>query len=145
MKRLFWEGVSAGEYLLHHTNIYNILYRVPSPNEQYIVNMLFAGHGICYRRNEEHHNAGLYGVADPSHRTAVIANHGGAESETITAIHEFGHFYHVKDHSKEPASYPYSNDCMYGSNWENFNTLDSIVFCEGCRSDLLKNIILYSD
>ena len=104
---------------LHHTNISNILLRVPVPQDPIDVSLLFIGHKTCYDPNDNHIYGGYLGLAFSQLGLIAVNNIGrcpyspngvcecysnsnhseySVESSTKTLIHEIGHLFGAKDH-----------------------------------------------
>lgn len=144
-------GGGSVVYELHHTNLYNILYNISQPTNNYSVKMVFIGHDTCYKdnawgciRNSE--KIVLTGLAYEHLGTMVIANPAGGQKEIVTAIHEFGHLFGIGDHyASASGDSDYNDNCLYGVLRSNMKTVDSIKICQGCRDDFNENINKYSN
>lgn len=71
-------------------------------------------------------------------------------SETVTAIHEMGHMFGIKDHYAKDENDDknlttqqainkfndpsYNELCLYGEGGYGANSLGSVVICQGCRN-----------
>lgn len=138
-------------YELHHTNLYNILFNISQPTDSYSVKMVFIGHDTCYDSYQLgcYRNSQMEGVTGLCYEhlgTMVVANPTGGEKETVSAIHEFGHAFGVKDHY-EPVSgnSSFSDNCLYGRNHELIETVAGISICQGCQDIIRANINRYSN
>lgn len=108
-----------GEY--HHTNISNILLRVPQPEPPVDLTVLFIGHVTCYvgEGDNEHLWRNYKGLIFKEYGLIAVNNIGSCEcnseghctcgnrlnmrdysveSSIKTLIHEIGHFFGAKDH-----------------------------------------------
>ena len=106
---------------IHHTNITNILLRVPAPQDPIDVSLLFIGHKTCYRieSDNQHIWMGFKGIAFKEYGLIAVNNIGrcpyspngvcecypnsnhseySVESSIKTLIHEIGHIFGAKDH-----------------------------------------------
>lgn len=106
---------------VHHTNISNILLRIPLPQDPIDVSLLFIGHPTCYRigSDSQHIWMGCKGIAFKGYDLIAVNNIGrcpyspngvcecypnsnhseySVESSTKTLIHEIGHLFGAKDH-----------------------------------------------
>lgn len=148
---------------LHHTNFWNMAYRIEEPSSSDTVNMAFLGQKMCV--------AGSNGQCSPVEfrghiiegiDTVVILSSASEQEECLTAIHEFGHLYDIIDHYEADGSggidteymnqhygyrgYTFSETCIYGEGKFTSNIVnEDIIICEGCRSWILENRNRYSD
>lgn len=142
-------GGSANLYSLHHTNIYNIMLRIPFPDLSSTVKVAYIGHEICTQTTHEGHPT--YGLTYESIGLATIVNFTSEVKETKTFIHEFGHFYLVVDHYggsaksteqmiDETGNTGYSEDCIYGEHKEWPSVLNNFTICDGCKTTIKNNM-----
>ena len=105
----------------HHTNMTNILLRVPQPEPPVDLTILFIGHVTCYKVGEEqlHQWRGKEGMCFTGYGLIAVNNIGSCrckpdyectcngiinmrvysvESSIKTVIHEIGHFFGALDH-----------------------------------------------
>ena len=139
--------VSLGLY--HHTNQYNILYRIATPTNKNAVKMLFIGHNTCREVNgscyPNTYAVQLLGLCDKTLGISTVVWQENEEYESVIAIHEFGHFFGITDHkSQQPASSKYSDNCLYGYGGSQMVTIDEIIICQGCCNDLSAHINDYT-
>lgn len=130
----------------HHTNINNILFRLPS--QQNILRLAFIGHSTCYDYPLQGciYN-GMYGMSDPVGGAACVAvlaiPSATTQRELQTAIHEFGHLVGARDHYGDyintypPTESETSEYCIYG---DNRNSLPGFLICDACRELMLEEI-----
>ena len=157
---------------LHHTNISNILLRVPVPQDPIDVSLLFIGHPTCYVFKEGHRNRQCLGLAFAQVGMIAVNNIGvwdearndytySVESSIKTLIHEIGHIFGAKDHygnsvhdvkpstdmlAMDPKYGRYYNaDCIYGENKEVGHVLNTFMLCEACRRNIQDGILRYFD
>lgn len=104
---------------VHHTNISNILLRVPVPQDPIDVSLLFIGHPTCYAYDSTTCGSLLLGLAYRQYGLIAVNNIGlcpnsvngvcmcpstinchryVVESSVKTLIHEIGHIFGAKDH-----------------------------------------------
>ena len=132
----------------HHTNLYNMLLRIPFPDVSSTVKVAYIGHDYCTETNHSYRQ--YNGYAYVTKGLASITNFGSEASETKTLIHEFGHFYGVIDHYGESTQTTaqitastgntgYSEDCIYGENKGNPAVLVNFTICDGCKSIIEDN------
>ena len=146
---------SAGNFNLemyHHTNLFNIIWRIPLPNTSSSVKVAYIGHEYCTENT--HTTRGYNGLANQSWGLAVVSNIISPQSETKTLLHEFGHLYGVEDHygigckSTDDMNGGidgiYSEDCIYGEHREYAHVLNGFTICEGCRARIESNVGLYN-
>ena len=148
---LYVDGTTKLE-TYHHTNIYNIVLRIPFPNLSDSVKVAYIGHDYC---TEDNHSDKPYnGFAYESIGLAAIMNFSSEKSETKTFIHEFGHLYGIDDHYvgsakstnqmiSETGNAGFSKNCIYGENKEDAVVLNNYTICDGCKSVIEKNINRY--
>lgn len=136
-------------YSLHHTNIFNIMLRIPFPDLSSTVKVAYIGHEYCTETNHTGHP--YYGLTYESIGLATIMNFSSETSETKTFIHEFGHFYGVEDHYGGSAKTTaqiiaatgntgYSQYCIYGERKESTSVLNDFTICDGCKTTLRNNM-----
>ncbi len=139
--------------IYHHTNIFNILLRVPHPDVSSCVKVAYIGHEFCV--SDEHDNHPFFGVTYPDIGLSAITNFESEEDETRTLIHEFGHFFKVEDHygrngktTEEiiisSGNTGYNRNCIYGENKETSSVTNNYIICDGCKSLIMKNANRYS-
>lgn len=143
-----------------HTNIRNILARIPGPKASSDVVVLFIGHETCAPINGSCRYGAYDGLTYKEHnRIAInhIADYGSSydnEKCTQTLIHEIGHLFFAEDHynvngewgddmkntdeMNEPYRYwkPYSENCIYG---ENRFEIANLTICNGCKDTIRKH------
>jgi hypothetical protein len=133
----------------HHTNIYNIMARIPFPDLTSFVKVAYIGHEICTEDNHTSHP--YYGLTYPTIGLASVTNFYSETSETKTLLHEFGHFYGVIDHyggsaksteqmKNETGNNGYNRNCIYGENKESLLVLSEFTICDGCKDRIMTNI-----
>ena len=104
---------------VHHSNISNILLRVPMPQDPIDVTVLFIGHPTCYAYDSPTCKRLLLGMADRQYGLIAVNNIGvcpygtsgecqcdvsvdhyfySVESSVKTLIHEIGHIFGAIDH-----------------------------------------------
>jgi len=136
----------------HFKNIYNILFHMTTPN-QYTVKMLYVGHNICFvdssgygHQFNSSSEVPIRGLSLDLIRSMVITDTRDEECETITAIHEFGHMFGVKDHydKRESITSNKKDYCIYGYDKELITLVDEIVICPGCDTQLRENLYDYT-
>ena len=144
-------------YEHHHTNIYNIAYRVPRPDKTMNLNAYFLGHDCCME--------GMYGgvlhlpapngIGSKEFGVIIINEFGSLIKERMTVIHEFGHLYEAPDHYDFNNIYPnipssqelradtgdnrFNERCMYGESNNTTVIQEGLVICEGCKARILDN------
>lgn len=134
----------------HHTNIYNILCRVPRPDISEYVTMAFIGHNNCIVNGGSHYSNPYYGLCYATLGLMGIMNFESEAQETKTLIHEFGHLYGVKDHYggstqttteiiQSTGNTGYSRNCIYGENKDQEEVYTNLVICDGCASLIIAN------
>lgn len=144
-------------YEQHHTNIYNIAYRLPRPNKTINLSMYFVGHECCREGmiyNTIHYPA-VNGLGSEEFGNALINQHRSVEKERMTVVHEFGHLYGVEDHyggkykstddmnsNIEPDLY--STYCIYGEKKADTDVSNNLTICDGCRQTIENNWDRYS-
>lgn len=136
-------------YTYHHKNFYNMLYEMTPLTHKPSSCILLTGHRTCVQKDlycENTSSEGLYGLANFGRRTCIVSNTTSEESETISAIHEFGHMIGIEDHYDAVlANSPYSNNCIYGANSASYTTVSGIVICSGCRNEFENTVNGYQD
>ncbi|MBO5882925.1 MAG: RICIN domain-containing protein [Clostridia bacterium] len=140
----------------HHTNITNIMLRIPYPDMSESFTVAYIGYDTC-KRNEHEANSHL-GIAYYTIGLIGIANHKNKNQETVdekkTLVHELGHIYGVIDHyddvddddNVKTTEYLnqtvgpwYDDNCIYGL-YKEFNDIKSnLTICEGCRRTIEAN------
>lgn len=146
---VLYTGGSTTLYSLHHTNIFNIMLRIPFPNLSHTVKVAYIGHELCTETS--HTGCPYYGLTYESIGLATIMNFSSEESETKTFIHEFGHFYGIEDHyggsakstdeiRDDTGNAGYSEFCIYGENRECDSVLNNYTICDGCKTTLRNNM-----
>ena len=132
----------------HHTNLYAMLWGVPCPPENSVV-IVYTGRDTCYYKDESNpcvnayeDNVQLLGLADPDNYIMIIADRGDDEIRTV--IHEMGHMFGTDDHyaldcpstndmRQEHPNDGYNEQCIYGENKDDMNTINDMEVCDGCR------------
>ena len=142
----------GGEY--HHTNIYNIIQRMPRPTNGVDFNMGFIGVITCSQNDDNAHQATTFG-----HNIAGLANQNDGIMvinamvyELKTVVHEFGHMFGAPDHygelnasntanlqTKKP-DYRFDRKCIYGEDDKDQDVIDNLTICEGCQRSIRQNI-----
>jgi len=148
---------------LHHTNFWNIAYRIGAPSSSDTVKMAFLGQTMCVANsNGQCSPVGFRGHIIDGNDTVAIISSESEQEECLTAIHEFGHLYGILDHYSLEESgymgtdmmnriygyrgYTFSETCIYGEGKFNDNAVNAnVIICEGCRSWVLENRDRYSD
>jgi hypothetical protein len=137
----------------HHTNIYNIVLRIPFPDLNDSVKVAYIGQEYCTQNNHSGHP--YNGMTYPKIGLAAIMNFGTVKSETQTLIHEFGHLYDVRDHYGEgcpttaqliavTGNTNFSQNCIYGENRGTSSVTNNYTICEGCKATIRDNINSYN-
>ena len=142
--------ISLQEY--HYTNQYNILCRMTPSDDETAVKMMFVGHDICFNSESEGHKYNsttendFFGLSYMVLRSMIITDEHGGAHEAITAIHEFGHMFGIKDHydTREPSNSIKSDYCIYGKDKEQITDISNVTICAGCSQTLQENINIYS-
>jgi len=142
------EVTKSPTHTYHHTNLYNITCDIVTPDMPNATKLLLTGHKTCYREPgsilcAETSACGLYGVAYFPKRICAVSNLQGEEKETITAIHEFGHLLGMDDHYTPQTNSDFSDHCLYGLEWSDFNSVNDIQICSGCRAELESTVNKY--
>ena len=144
-----YTGGSTKLYSLHHTNIYNIMLRIPFPDLSSTVKVAYIGHELCTEDNHTGHP--FYGLTYKSIGLATITNFTSEASETKTFIHEFDHLYYVEDHyggsGKTTAeiiaatgNLGYSSNCIHGENKDTLDVINDLTICDGCKATIKNNM-----
>ena len=138
---------------LHHTNIFNILYRVPFPNPNESFKMVCIGRKTCISGSNTH-STPFFGVTYPTFGLIGIVNTESELSQQKTIVHEFGHLYNAPDHyggteySTEQINAIYgvssfNRHCIYGEDKDLTSVQASLAICDGCRTIIEGNTDLY--
>ncbi len=147
---LIGSGISNPTLMMyHHTNVYNILYRIPFPDMTKSLTMLFSGHKMC--TSDDHNRHRYYGIAVPLAGISMIMDFSSEASEQETVVHEFGHLFDAPDHygignipstaqkNRETGDNSYSRQCIYGEDKETPYVQNNLIICDGCRAVIEEN------
>ena len=133
----------------HHTNITNVLYRMPTPTNIIQFNVVFTGRELCYMNGNTHYSYFAYGVTAPDLRTVIIDDFVSAVHESTTLIHEVGHMFGAPDHyyrgetkalNDKVGQNIFHDDCIYGANKERSDIRENATMCRGCYESIYANI-----
>ena len=142
---------------LHHTNIMNILLRIPSLNAQKRFKLAYIGRKLC-QADEDGQGHG----SDPGAPLGLAIRSQGVigvmcQSATITEteetqvmIHEFGHLFKVDDHYgygttstdqiiADTGDEGYNRLCIYGEDNAVSTVTSSYLICDGCKAQIEQN------
>ena len=134
----------------HHTNIFNMLYRIPRPNLSEFVTLAFIGHNNCVVSGNSHITNPYYGLCNFAIGVMSITNFSSEAQETKTFVHEFGHLYNVEDHYgngtkttteiiQATGNTGYNRNCIYGENKDQEDIYTNLIICDGCASLIIAN------
>lgn len=142
---------SSNMQTYHHTNVQNNLYRIEHQDKSIELTIAYVGHTTCSMTdNGTVHKENCYlGMALSNKGVAMVMNFGSDESSQKTTIHEFGHFYGVKDHYsgiaksteqiiEETGNIGYNRLCIYGE--DSLEAINGFIICDGCKSMIENNI-----
>ena len=158
----------VGAQLRHHTNASNILARYENPNRDTTIKMLLLARYTCAskhcRDGEPWAIEGIVnsGISQIRHGVSLVTNWHDMSKERSTVVHEFNHFFGVKDHYTTPAkdtadtytteelnqmypTYGYSDDCIHGKNYDRLSVYSTQKICDGCAQWILANRTTYSE
>lgn len=133
----------------HHTNVYNILYRIPFPDMTQSLTMLFSGHRMCKADNHSTHST--MGMAVPLAGISMIMNFNSEASEQKTVVHEFGHLFDAPDHygignipttqeqKNKTGDNRYNRQCIYGEDKDSSYVQENLIICDGCKAVIQAN------
>lgn len=147
----------------HHTNLRNIMYRMPLPQEPVDAVVLYIGHQTCNVRDGRHTVSMYYGLTNYKYNIIAMNNikkystSQGAYiynqvSCTKTLVHEIGHLFRAPDHyansvqsttdinaSDREYAGLYDSECIFGEEKDLPNVAGNLIICEGCKADIIKN------
>jgi len=126
------------------------------PTNTSSVKMTFVGHETCEILGGFHLQNKVYGLAYPARDVITVHNLEGEDDEEITAIHEFGHMFGIKDHYNDGCwsteqiiiqmnDGQYNRDCIYGEDRNDPNVIDEVIICQGCINRINENKNKYSN
>ncbi len=135
----------------HHTNVYNILFRLPDPTFHNYGIMAFIGHITCRMRDttspSQHDNISPFaGLTYIEKRKHIIMWQLSIDDEIEAVVHEFGHLYGAIDHyglDVSPTTLEVINTtgdnrfnpyCIYGEYKEDETVKSNLLICDGCRA-----------
>ncbi len=138
----------------HHTNITNMLLRIPLPDISSSVKIAYLGHNYCTVNN--HTDEPYYGLSYPDIGLAGIMCFDSEILETLVFLHEFGHFYRVDDHYgnlvettdqiiERTGILGYSENCIYGEKKYTDDIINNFTICDGCKYVIKSNVGLYDN
>jgi hypothetical protein len=142
----------------HHTNMNNILLRVPAPDISTSTTIAFIGNRVCSefvcQLSEDslvYQMQPANGLTVPPVGICTIFNFDSEDDEFVTLVHEFGHLFGVLDHYDDyygTAYYEgidpsYDSACIYGEGRIDPGVRDSITICNGCLNLILDNLDRY--
>ena len=146
---LMGSGISDPVLMMyHHTNVYNILYRIPFPDMTQSLTMLFSGHRMCKAGNHSMHST--LGMALPLAGISMVMNFDSETSEQKTVVHEFGHLFEVLDHynigdvkssaeMEAETGRPYDSYCIYGERKDDADVMSNLILCTACKEIIEAN------
>jgi len=151
----------------HHTNIHNILMRLPLPSGDIDATILYIGHTTCEavwnEENQEFEDRinpynGLTYIDD---RIIGITNNLTQIEGTRVLVHEFGHLFDAPDHydneeddddipttdqiNAEVGEMIFNEHCIYGEDRFNTDVEEDLLICEGCSDRIEVGITAYYD
>ncbi len=127
---------------LHHTNLANILFRVPLPDATSDVMIAFTGHTTCVNISGNHVIHGASGVAVEAWQVLTVVEFGPPAFTKYTLVHEFGHLYGVDDHYHDRAiniGTDYDDNCIYGLFHNESEVYENLLLCDHCRAIIEAN------
>ena len=154
--RTYTNGQSeiAAAYEYHHKNLFNIWYRLPFPDVNESLTMLFSGHKMCvnveYDLNNPHKEHPYAGIANSDLGIMMCMSFGSDNYDLSVTVHEFGHMFGVIDHYgsvgqastqelKNKTGKPYNQACIYGELKNQPNIISNLIICDACRETIEAN------
>lgn len=132
----------------HHTNYYNILYRLTNPNQARNIKVFYTGHQTCYSNGYSHTaDAGYAGYLHATWEAKDIILMMDFKSDTdherMMTAYAILQLYGLQSHTQNSGDY--SNNCIFGSNaMSNSGVREMCTLCNHCISVLVANANEYN-
>lgn len=144
----------------HHSNVYNIFYRLERSGTNLHKYAYFLGQKLCQIKTMQnglpgHSASRILGLCE-GQRLMSVSNTISITEEKKTVAHEFGHFFDAPDHYGTDTNgdkiadinrtidfiqqYPnagFDENCIYGENKSNGSVMSSLTICDGCASRIM--------
>lgn len=133
----------------HHTNYYNILYRLTNPTQSTSIRVVFSGHDMCEIRNSTHvasTTAGYTFSAARKDKDIILMFDFYTDTfdhERMIFIKNIFEFYGLTDHTDISQS-GYSDKCLFGGESHNSDIVEMCTLCDHCKQLLKTNINRYN-
>lgn len=129
----------------HHNNIYNNQSRVPFPDMNQTLRIVFFGREECVAINGICDNDPYNGLTYSNLGLCGIMCVKTLNGETRVVLHEFGHLYDAPDHyggsqkttaqiNAEYNTTLFNSQCIYGENRLTNEVQNNLIICDGCLS-----------
>lgn len=135
----------------HHTNITNILMRLPGPSAPTSAVVLYIGHDACRADIDGHDEHPVNGLAYLDYDIIGMNIWNNNDGDARVLIHELGHLFSAPDHYGGSASTTdeinakygstlFDSLCIYGEDRFNSSVIENMTICAGCQAEIRKNV-----